>query len=116
MSDGTETSGGVETVQSILAEMRDAGILGACLMADGVIIASTIAIDDSGSNLITSISNITDTLMKEAGDKQKEIEITIDNLFLVMIPFNNYFLCGMLKDREEKKPLRDYATRISKLL
>lgn len=111
-----ETGRGIETIQSILSEMRDAGILGACIRADGVIIASTIAMDNTGSNFLASISNITDTLMKESGDKQKEIEISVDNLFLVMIPINNYILCGMLKDREEKKALRDYASRMSETL
>lgn len=115
MVDGTEGSG-VGTIQSLMSEMRDVGILGACIRSDGVVLASTIAIDDAGSNLLSSISNITDTLMKEGGDNQRELEITIDNLFLVIIPIKNHLLCGMLKDREEKKTLRDYASKILTLL
>jgi hypothetical protein len=112
-----EVEEGTETIWSLMNEMKGAGIPAACIRADGVIVASTIAIDEATSNLLSSISNITDALMKESGDKQKEIEICVDNIYLVFIALgNNYSLCGILKDREEKKTLRQYAERIAKLL
>lgn len=105
-----------ETIRSLLNEMKSAGINGALLRIDGTLVASTIALDEMGLQFLSSFSNTADALMKEAGDRQREIEITIDNLFLVIIPIGTYLLCGILKDREKKNTLREYAQKAATFL
>ncbi len=87
--------------------------MGALIRTDGVLIASTIAIDDVGSRFLSSVVNIINALMKENEDNEKEIEIIVDNLYVTIIPLHNHFLCGILKEREEKKIIREYAERLS---
>lgn len=107
---------GKPSIQTLLTELKNKGILGACVRLDGAIVASTIAMDSSSSSLISSISNIIDALMKENNDRYKEIEMTVDSIYLVIIPMEKHALCGILKDREDKKTLREYANRIAQFL
>ena len=99
-------------IQNILNEMKNGGINSAFLRQDGVVIHSTITLEEAGGNAIANVANVSDAIMKKAGDKQKEVEISVDGLYLIIIPIETYFLCGMIKDREQKKTLRSYAEKI----
>ncbi|MFH0737502.1 MAG: hypothetical protein V1827_02305 [Candidatus Micrarchaeota archaeon] len=98
-------------LETILNEMKGKGIGGAVIRVDGVAVASTIALDDTGSSLLSSVANASDALMKRMDDRQKEIEVSFDGLILVMIPLKNHVFCGMVKDREEKKVVSEYAQK-----
>lgn len=98
-------------LDAILNEMKGKGIGGAIVRVDGVAVASTIALDDLGSGLLASVANISDAMMKRMDDRQNEMEISFDGLILVMIPLKNHVFCGMIKDREEKKTVQEFAER-----
>jgi len=98
-------------LENILNEMKERGIGGAVVKADGVPVASTIALNDVSSGLLASVANVSDALMKKEGDQQKEIEISFDGLILVIIPIKNHLFCGMIKERDEKKIVQDYAEK-----
>ncbi|MFZ5501807.1 MAG: hypothetical protein ACOY58_07870, partial [Candidatus Micrarchaeota archaeon] len=67
------------------------------------------ALNDVSAGLIASVANVSDALMKKADDEQKEIEISFDGLILVMIPVKGHLFCGMIKEREEKKIVQEFA-------
>ncbi len=92
-------------------EMKGKGIGGAVVGTDGVVVHSTIAMNDPTSGLIASVSNISDALMRKMGDQHKEIEISFGGLIVVLVPIKNYVFCGMVKDREEKKTVLEYAQK-----
>ncbi|MEW6749191.1 MAG: hypothetical protein AB1295_05790 [Candidatus Micrarchaeota archaeon] len=96
-------------LETILNQMKERGIGGAVVRADGVAVASTIALNDVSAGLIASVANVSDALMKKADDEQKEIEISFDGLILVMIPVKGHLFCGMIKEREEKKIVQEFA-------
>jgi predicted regulator of Ras-like GTPase activity (Roadblock/LC7/MglB family) len=98
-------------LDAILNEMKAKGIGGAVVRVDGVAVASTIALNDLSSGLLASVANTSDAMMKRMDDKQKEIEVAFDGLILVMIPLKNHVFCGMIKDREEKKVVQEYALK-----
>jgi predicted regulator of Ras-like GTPase activity (Roadblock/LC7/MglB family) len=98
-------------LEAILNEMKGKGIGGAIVRIDGVPVQSTIALNDMSSGLISSVANISDAIMKKNDDTQKEIEISFDGLIMVMIPLKNHIFCGMIKDREEKKIVSEYAQK-----
>jgi len=103
-------------LEAILNEMKDKGIGGAVIRVDGVPVASTIALSDMSSGLLSSVANASDALMKRMDDRQKEIEVSFDGLILVMIPLKNHIFCGMVKDREEKKVVSEYAQKAKAFL
>ncbi len=98
-------------LDSILNEMKAKGIGGAVVRVDGVTVASTIALNELGAGLLSSVANVSDAMMKKMDDKQKEIEISFDGLLMVIIPLKNHVFCGMIKDREEKKVVLEYAEK-----
>lgn len=91
--------------------MKAKGIGSAIVRVDGVPVQSTIALTDLSSGLISSVSNISDAIMKRMDDSQKEIEISFDGLIMVMIPMKNHIFCGIVKDREEKKVVAEAAQK-----
>lgn len=102
--------------ETILNEMKEKGIGGAVVKVDGTIVHSTIALNELNAGLMSSVSNISDALMKKAKDKQEEIEISFGDLILVMVPVNNHIFCGMIKKREEKKTVLEYAQKAKKYM
>jgi len=97
------------SLETLLNEMKGNGIGGAIIRVDGVPLCSTIALDDTTSGLVSSVSNVSDAIMKRNGDEQKELEISFGGLILVMVPINRYIFCGLVKSRDEKKTVLDYA-------
>jgi predicted regulator of Ras-like GTPase activity (Roadblock/LC7/MglB family) len=98
-------------LETILNEMKAKGIGGAIVRVDGVPVQSTIALTDLGSGLIASVANVSDAAMKRMDDNQKEIEVVFDGLIMVMIPLKNHIFCGIVKDRNEKKIVAEYAQK-----
>lgn len=98
-------------LDAILNEMKAKGIGGAVVRVDGVAVASTIALNDLSSGLLSSVANVSDAMMRKMDDRQKEVEISFDGLILVMIPLKNHVFCGMIKDREEKKIVQEFALK-----
>ncbi len=103
-------------VEAILNEMKGKGIGGAVVRVDGVAVASTIAINDLSSGMLASVANVSDAMMKRMDDSQKEIEVSFDGLILVMIPMKGHVFCGLVKDREEKKIVVEYAQKAKAFL
>jgi predicted regulator of Ras-like GTPase activity (Roadblock/LC7/MglB family) len=98
-------------LEAILNEMKGKGIGGAVVRVDGVPVASTIALNDVSAGLISSVSNVSDALMKKMDDQQKEMEVSFNGLILVMIPMKQHIFCGMIKDRSEKQTVQEYAQK-----
>lgn len=98
-------------LEALLNEMKGKGIGGAVVRVDGVPVQSTIALNDVSGGLFASVSNISDALMKKMGDTQKELEVSFDDSILVMVPLSNYIFCGLVKDKEGKKLVLEYAEK-----
>ncbi len=98
-------------LEAILNEMKGKGIAAAVVRVDGVSVASTIALNDVSSGLLSSVANVSDAIMKRMEDTQREIEISFGNGILYMIPMKNHVFCALIKDREEKKTVVDYALK-----
>jgi predicted regulator of Ras-like GTPase activity (Roadblock/LC7/MglB family) len=98
-------------LEAVLNEMKGKGVGGAVVRVDGVPVASTIALNDVSSGLLASVANVSDAMMKRMDDSQREIEVSFDGLILVMIPMKNHVFCGLVKDREEKKVVVEYAQK-----
>lgn len=98
-------------IGTLLNEMKDKGIGGALIQLDGVVVQSTVALNDISSGLLASVSNVSDAMMRKTDDRQKEVEVSFGGLILVMIPIKSYIFCGLVKDREEKKIVTEYAQK-----
>jgi len=105
-----------EKIEQILNEMKEKDIGGAVIRVDGIIEHSTVALNDISAGLIASTANISDMLMQKMGDKQKEMETSFGSLILVMVPIKNYIFCGMIRNREEKKVVLEYAKKAESCL
>ncbi len=101
---------------SILEGMKEQGVAGAIVRADGIIVHATMPLTDAAAGMLASASNITAALMKRADDVPREIEITFGSTILVLIPVGAYVFCGSVKDREQKKVIREYADKARKAL
>lgn len=98
-------------LEALLNELKGKGIGGAIVRVDGVPVTSTMAINEISAGLISSVANISDAMMKKNDDRQKELEITFDDQTLVMVPVNNHIFCGMVKEKEDKKIVMEFAER-----
>lgn len=98
-------------LEALLNEMKGKDVGGAVVRVDGVQVCSTIPLNDVSAGLLASVSNVSDALLKRMKDQQKEIEIAMGGLILVMVPINNHIFCGMIKSREEKSIVLEYAEK-----
>jgi len=103
-------------VDDVLSEMKSAGIEGAVIRNDGVLVSSTMALEEGGAKLISSFNNVIDAMLRSVDDSQREVEISVDSKFLMIIPMRQHMLCGVLSKREKKDELRGYADRMKLLL
>jgi hypothetical protein len=103
-------------LEALLNELKAKGIGGAVVRVDGVPVTSTMAINEISAGLIASVANISDALMKKSDDIQKEVEITFDDQTLVIVPLNNHLFCGLVKDKEDKKIVIEYADKAAPYL
>ena len=103
-------------VEALLNEMKEKGVGGAVVRADGVPVASTIALKEADAGLFASVANVADAIMKKTGDKPQEMEILFSGLLVVMVPIKNHIFCGMIKSRDEKPIVLEYAEKAKALL
>lgn len=106
----------MEGMEQVLESLKAKGIESALIRQDGLMVHSTLTVDEATPGIIASLANITDELMKQGSDQQKEVEITVDTMYFVAIPVRTFLLCGIVKDRELKKDLREAAAQIRKFL
>jgi len=99
-------------VENALNELKSKGIECAIIRKDGILIYSTLNLDESAPNVIASMANVTNELMRKNSDVQKEIEVSIDGVYFVVIPIKDYFLCSVVKERDAKKIVRDIVAKI----
>lgn len=103
-------------LEDIFNEMKTKNIEAVLVRRDGYLIQSTFAVDEMLPSLLASAGNTSDAIMREIKDSGKECEIAFDDQFLVIIALGNYLLCGLVKDREQKKDIRSYAEKIEQSL
>ena len=104
-------------LEALLGEMKEKGYGGAVIQVDGAVVHSTIAINELSAGLLSSVANISDAILKRMNDTQKEVEVVFGGgMILVMVPLKSYIFCGMVKDREEKKVVLEYAQRAKALV
>lgn len=105
-----------KNVENLLNDLKGKGVETALIRKDGILIHSTITLDETAPTIISSLANITDELMKQNSDSQKEIEITMDNIYFVVIPVKEFLLCSPVTDRELKKDLRALAEQLKETI
>lgn len=103
-------------LEEILSEMKEKGIGGAVVREDGTIVHSTIVLNELSAGILSSISNLSDAIMKKSGDRQKEVEIAFEGLILIMVPAKKHVFCGMIKSRENKADVLGYAEKAKAFL
>ncbi len=103
-------------IEDLLNEMKGKGIGGALVRVDGVPVHSTLALNELSTGLIASIADVSDALMKKMDDRQKQMELAFENSVLVIVPIGNYVFCGMVKTKEEKRLVLEYAEKARQLL
>ncbi len=104
------------SIEELLTSMRNSGVNGAVIRNDGLLLSSTISLNESGAGTFASLSNVCDALLKSVKDNQREIEVSAGGLFLVLLPVGTYLLCGVITNRDQKKTLREYADKLKSIV
>lgn len=102
--------------ETLIDDLKTSGISAALIRKDGISIYSTITLSETGPAVFANVANICDAISKESGDTPKEIEVGFSGMFLVILPVSDYLLCGIVKDRELKKLMRECADKLAKIL
>ena len=110
------SSPAVPGTQDLLESLKSSGIQCAVFRKDGGLVASSFHIDDGTASTLSSIGNVADALLQRVGDTSREVEVVMDTDLLVIIPVKSHYLCGILKNRDQKKTLREYADKLAKLI
>ncbi|MBU0586814.1 hypothetical protein KJ780_04835 [Candidatus Micrarchaeota archaeon] len=100
--------------KGLVEEMKGKGIETALLKSDGGLVYSNFAMDDPAPFISRYLANNAHFLMDELGDDTKEIELSLENRILMIVPLNGYLLLALVKNKEEKKVFRDYIETIKK--
>ncbi len=103
-------------IEALLNDMKGRGIGGALVRVDGVPVHSTLALNEVSPGLIASVCNVSDALMKKMEDRQKQIELAFESAVLVMVPVGSHVFCGMVRTKEEKRLVLEYAEKARRLL
>lgn len=100
-----------DEIETLLNAMKDKGVGGALLRVDGVPVHSTLALSELSTGLIASMANVSDAIMKKMDERQKQMELAFENSVLVIVPMGNYVFCGMVRTKEEKRLVLEYAEK-----
>lgn len=103
-------------IESVVNELKTKGIASTLIKVDGLMVYSTLAMNDLNSGLLSSLVNTSDALLKRMDDSQKELELAYQSSILFAIPMKNHIFCGLLNNREEKPTFRLYADRLKEYL
>ncbi len=104
-------------IGEILNKMKEeVGVGGGLMRLDGVLIKSTIALPETMPMLISRAMNVSDAIMREVNDFQKEAEIAIDKDTIVIMRVGAYLFFGLAKSKEEKKAVIEYAKKAESVL
>ncbi|HIH22774.1 TPA: roadblock/LC7 domain-containing protein [Candidatus Micrarchaeota archaeon] len=110
-----ETESGKSSAASLMQELKGTGIESLLVRRDGILIHSTVTLDEHVPSVASSLANVSDAMVKSFNDEQKEIELMFDGIYFVILPLGNYLLCGIVKDRETKKEMRSCAENLKAL-
>ena len=102
-----------KNIENLLNQMHENDINSALIREDGVLIYSTFSLEDSAVNIISTVSNTSDAIIRMVNDKQKEIEITLNGISFFIVNIDTFMLCSVLKNKEKKSTVREYATKIA---
>ncbi len=100
-------------IEELLDEMKNEGIVGALLRRDGVVVYSTVALSDVAPSLMARCFNISEAIMERMKNTQKEVEITLENTTIVLVPIKNFIFCGIAKSKDEKRRIIEYSKKVS---
>jgi hypothetical protein len=103
-------------IEALLNDMKAKGVGGALVRVDGVPVHSTIALNELTPGLMASVCNVSDALMKKMDDRQRQLELAFENSVLVMVPVGSHIFCGMVKTKDEKRLVVEYAEKARQLL
>lgn len=103
-------------LESLLNEMKEQGFSGAVVRKDGVPIYSTLALNDVSANLMASVANVSDALLKRVDDAPENMELVFKNLIVVIVPVKNSLFCAVVNDRKHKSTVLDFAKKAEKYL
>jgi len=106
----------LEGFEKVLIDLKEEGILGAVVRNDGLLLSSTLSLSKSGASAVSSFSNVCDALLKTLTNTSHEIEVSVGGSYFVIVPTGNYLVCGMLKDRDQKKLLRTASEKLKSVL
>ena len=104
------------SIEKIMNDMKNNGIASALIRQDGIMIHSTFALEDASAGIMANAASVGDAILKLLKDKQKEMEVAMGGLYLITLPVKTYFLCGVLKQREQKTELKQYAEKLKQYL
>ncbi|MFA5049769.1 MAG: hypothetical protein WC501_02065 [Candidatus Micrarchaeia archaeon] len=100
-------------IEDILEEMKNEGYRSAVIQKDGTLFKSNFQFEEPTPSIVASMLNVSDALLKQAEGNGKEYELALeDGSILVGIPINDYYLVSILEDREKKKIIREYASKM----
>lgn len=104
-------------IEEILNKMKEeSGMGGGLLRLDGAVIKSTIALPETAPMLISRTMNVSDAIMREVKDLQKEAEIYLGKDTLVIMRIDSYLFFGLAKTKDEKKLVIEYAKKVESVL
>ncbi|MGV8084638.1 MAG: hypothetical protein ACP5N9_00090 [Candidatus Bilamarchaeum sp.] len=103
-------------IEIVLNDLKSKGIASTLMRVDGVLVHSTLAMNDLNSGLLSSLVNTSDALLRRFDDSQKEMEVAYQSSILFAIPLKNHIFCGLLNNREEKPTVRLYADKLKEYL
>jgi len=107
------SSNQLQTVQTIMDSTKHAGIQVALIrQEDGRIVYSTFDVDQAVASGVAHTFRMADALLRKLEDQNKEMEIVADGSILFAAPAGNSILFAVLKDREQKKILRESAVKL----
>ncbi len=98
--------------KQVINEMKEKGLETAIIKRKGGMVYSTFAMEDPSPYIVQYIANNAQLIMSQIDDDAKEIEITFEGKLLVLIPMDKYILIGIIKNKEDKKLLHNYANSI----
>lgn len=103
-------------VDNTLEEMKNNGYKAALVKKDGQLFKSNFQFDDPLPSILSSFLNVSDAILKQARGEGREYEVQLEDSILIAIPVSEYYLISYIDDREKKKIIREYATKIKELL
>lgn len=99
-------------LEEILSKLKERDIMAAVITLDGALVSANFQLSEGLEAHTTSVFNVGDALLREAGEEATDVVVTVDNGNIVLRRNGDNLLVAMIKTKEQYEYYKQAITEM----